>query len=137
MSGVDPEWIPVIGEALRWVKEIFASKRQPTVTLDDLSRRVDELAYGNAALAQRQEEILAAVISQLPPDTQIVNHGSILILTETPLIQKGTDDGAAQKQPQTLSHEDEASGPPPSPSLFDGVDEAIANAKLTRPSERE
>ena len=136
----DSEWATVIGEALRWVREIRASKRQNTLEVADLSRRLDELAYGNAALAARQTELLAAVLSELAR-ISIVNHGSILILRETPS-QNGRydalDDGTAtQEQLQAPSHGETGSALPPTPSYFDGVDAEIARARLTRPSERE
>lgn len=135
---IDPQWTPVIGEAIRWVRDLFTSKRQMRLEIDDLSRKIDQLLYGNVVLAQRQSEILAAVITELRSENSvIVNRGTISFATT--VVGVGTERASAATPPNELPA-------PPAPSdgplalaagsLFDGVEAAIAEARLTRPSER-
>lgn len=135
---IDPQWTPVIGEAIRWVKELFTSKREMRLEIEDLSSKINELLYGNAVLAQRQAEILAAVITELRAESAvIVNHGTITIATNVSGLGGEAMSGIQNQRGISIAT---ASNHQPSPieesSLFDGVDEAIAAARLTRPSER-
>lgn len=136
---IDPQWSPVIGEAIRWVGDAFSSKRQMRMNIDELSRKVDQLSYGNTALAQRQDEILSAVIAELRAgDVFIVNHGAISIATTIQDIDiEAPTDGLQTLDPPDSNLQNRQGSEVPGNSLFDGVSEEIAEARLTRPSERE
>ncbi|MDO4717668.1 MAG: hypothetical protein Q4B08_08900 [Propionibacteriaceae bacterium] len=135
---IDPLWTPVIGEAIRWVRDLFTSKHQTRLEIDDLSRKIDQLLYGNMVLAQRQSEILAAVITELRTEhTVVVNHGTISFATTA--VGVGADATGVAVPAGELSAGPTSSDeqqPPAAGSLFDGVEAAIAEARLTRPSER-
>jgi hypothetical protein len=120
------------------VKDLFTSKSQMRLEIDELSRKVDLRLYGNVVLAQRHSEILAAVISELRTESMVVvNHGTISIATT--ISSGGRDATSAVEPPSRLPAVPSSDEEPPAlstGSLFDGVEAAIVNARLTRPSER-
>jgi len=136
---VDPTWTPVIGEALRWVKDFFFRNKTLRLDVERLKGEVERLSYGNADLAMRQNEILSAVMSDLRTEQIIIiQDGNAYFLSCQ------TDNNSAldlqDSMPTTFSLPVSAANQTAVlsvSSIFDGVDDEIAIAKLTRPSQRD
>lgn len=136
---IDPQWAPVISEVIRWAKDLFASKRQTKLNVDDIICKIDQLSYGNAILLQQQSEILAVVMTELRREKSIiVNRGTInLSSTGLDAETEATNQPMLARESATLNGLSRAPYMIATESLFEGVDIAIAKARLTRPSERE
>lgn len=135
---VDPEWVPVIGEALRWVRDLSSSKRKMRLEIEDLKRQVDTLIEGNTLLLQRNSEIVAAVIAILSADKTIpINRGTTnyhgVSIEQHPGADSDVISGLVEsaRNSSLRRNADESNE-----SLFEGIDEEILKARAMRPSER-
>ena len=135
---IDPQWSTVLGIGMRWAKDLLTSKKGMRLEVEELSKKVDQLVYGNAELALRHGEILAALVSELQGQRiAVLNQGTLTFISAGPGSSMQHLAVTPTAPPLALPPSSASSVQEPAhESFFVGVDEAIASARLARPSER-
>lgn len=135
---INPLLTPVVKGAFNWVKNRLSSNRQRMVEISELSSKVEQLSYGNQMLVQSHQDLLLVVLALLRNDRLIaISDNTISIAEPIPYALGAEADGG--DPPRELSVQWNPAGQAPEAvkrSIFDGVDEAISAARLSRPSER-
>lgn len=136
-----PKLESIVAIAIQWVKESLKSKSRKQLEIDELKRKINQLVRDNELLAQRQEQILVGVLSRLQAGgTVIINNGRISVLANVSRADSETVNEYNKFLGLPASYSCSVNNEPlklSGGSYFDGVEEAIADARRFRPSERE
>ena len=136
---INESWLPIIAEGVTWVKEQFGpSKNDLKIQISDLENQVRMLAAGNTALINSLGLITQAVLRQLQSNGyNTVNADTIVFV--------GENDGSitATSKSENFGNSLSADVFPTTQEegfnvakIFDGIDQEIAQSRISRPSER-
>ena len=136
-----PKLESIVAITIQWVKESLKSKSRKQLEIDELKHKINQLVSDNELLAQRQEQILVGVLSRLQAGgTVIINNGRISVLANVSRADSENVNEYNELPGMPTSCACSLNNKPLKPSggsYFDGVEEAIADARRFRPSERE